>query len=275
MSEPSPEKKPDRWAQRGFFASFGYALNGVLRTVATQRNMKMHWVSEEEVMLVGMALELDVDHARRKQARANHSATHILHEALRQVLGEHVAQKGSLVAPDRLRFDFTHPKPLTEEELARVETLANEIVQDNAPVETRVMAQDDAIRSGARALFGEKYGDEVRVVSMGRPDVGVAHPFSVELCGGTHVARTGDIGLIAIVGEGAVASGVRRIEAITGEAELFENAADGAVVIDCGEQDVFNGYEVVLEPFSFVLGFCKELGKSCGYVDLVGSGGRS
>ncbi|MFO1102845.1 MAG: alanine--tRNA ligase [Methylocystis sp.] len=174
-------------------------------------------VVEEGEITPGMALELDVDHARRKQARANHSATHILHEALRQVLGEHVAQKGSLVAPDRLRFDFTHPKPLTEEELARVETLANEIVQDNAPVETRVMAQDDAIRSGARALFGEKYGDEVRVVSMGRPDVGVAHPFSVELCGGTHVARTGDIGLIAIVGEGAVASGVRRIEARTAE----------------------------------------------------------
>ncbi|MGD9542668.1 MAG: alanine--tRNA ligase [Methylocystis sp.] len=174
-------------------------------------------VVEEGEITPGLALELDVDHARRKQARANHSATHILHEALRQVLGEHVAQKGSLVAPDRLRFDFTHPKPLTDDELARVETLANEIVQDNAPVETRVMAQDDAIRSGARALFGEKYGDEVRVVSMGRPDPGVAHPFSVELCGGTHVARTGDIGLIAIVGEGAVASGVRRIEARTAE----------------------------------------------------------
>ncbi len=174
-------------------------------------------VVEEGEIAPGIALELDVDHERRKQTRANHSATHILHEALRQVLGEHVAQKGSLVAPDRLRFDFTHPKPLTEEELARVETLANEIVQDNAPVDTRVMAQDDAVRSGARALFGEKYGDEVRVVSMGRPDVGVAHPFSVELCGGTHVARTGDIGLIAIVGEGAVASGVRRIEARTAE----------------------------------------------------------
>jgi alanyl-tRNA synthetase len=174
-------------------------------------------VVEEGEIAPGLALELDVDHERRKQARANHSATHILHEALRQVLGDHVAQKGSLVAPDRLRFDFTHPKPLTEEELARVETLANEIVQDNAPVETRVMGHDDAIRSGARALFGEKYGDEVRVVSMGRPDAGVAHPFSVELCGGTHVARTGDIGLIALVGEGAVASGVRRIEARTAE----------------------------------------------------------
>ncbi len=174
-------------------------------------------VVEEGELTPGLALELEVDHERRKSARANHSATHILHEALRQVLGDHVAQKGSLVAPDRLRFDFTHPKPLTEEELSRVETLANEIVQDNAPVETRVMGQDDAIRSGARALFGEKYGDEVRVVSMGRPDAGSPHAFSVELCGGTHVARTGDIGLIAIVGEGAVASGVRRIEARTAE----------------------------------------------------------
>ncbi|MGJ0391661.1 MAG: alanine--tRNA ligase [Methylocystis sp.] len=174
-------------------------------------------VVEEGEIVPGVALELEVDHARRKAARANHSATHILHEALRQVLGDHVAQKGSLVAPERLRFDFTHPKPVTEEELARIETLANEIVQDNAPVETRVMAQDEAIQSGARALFGEKYGDEVRVVSMGRPDLGAHHAFSVELCGGTHVSRTGDIGLITIVGEGAVASGVRRIEARTAE----------------------------------------------------------
>jgi alanyl-tRNA synthetase len=174
-------------------------------------------VVEEGEIVPGLALELDVDHERRKATRANHSATHILHEALRQVLGDHVAQKGSLVAPERLRFDFTHPKPLTDEELSRVEALANEIVQDNAPVDTRVMAQDEAIESGARALFGEKYGDEVRVVSMGRPDPGVHHAFSVELCGGTHVSRTGDIGLISIVGESAVASGVRRIEARTAE----------------------------------------------------------
>ncbi len=174
-------------------------------------------VLEEGEIVPGMALELDVDHARRRATRANHSATHILHEALRQVLGDHVAQKGSLVAPERLRFDFTHPKPLSDEELNRVESLANEIIQDNAPVETRVMAQDEAIESGARALFGEKYGDEVRVVAMGRPDPGVPHAFSVELCGGTHVSRTGDIGLLSIVSEGAVASGVRRIEARTAE----------------------------------------------------------
>ncbi|MBL1255852.1 alanine--tRNA ligase [Methylocystis sp. Sn-Cys] len=174
-------------------------------------------VVEEGEIVPGLALELDVDHERRKATRANHSATHILHEALRQVLGDHVAQKGSLVAPERLRFDFTHPKPLTEEELSRVEVLANEIVQDNAPVDTRVMAQDEAIKSGARALFGEKYGDEVRVISMGRPDPGATHAFSVELCGGTHVSRTGDIGLISIIAESAVASGVRRIEARTAE----------------------------------------------------------
>lgn len=174
-------------------------------------------VVEEGEIVPGVALELDVDHDRRRATRANHSATHILHEALRQVLGDHVAQKGSLVAPERLRFDFTHPKPLTAEELNRVETLANEIIQDNAPVDTRVMAQDQAIDSGARALFGEKYGDEVRVVSMGRPDPGAHHAFSVELCGGTHVSRTGDIGLLSILSEGAVASGVRRIEARTAE----------------------------------------------------------
>ncbi|MEK4033209.1 alanine--tRNA ligase [Methylocystis sp. IM3] len=174
-------------------------------------------VLEEGELTPGLALELDVDHDRRRATRANHSATHILHEALRQVLGDHVSQKGSLVAPERLRFDFTHPKPLTAEELSRVETLANEIIQDNAPVDTRVMAQDEAIDSGARALFGEKYGDEVRVVSMGRPDPGSRHAFSVELCGGTHVGRTGDIGLLTIISEGAVASGVRRIEARTAE----------------------------------------------------------
>ena len=172
----------------------------------------------EGELALNQALELGVDHGRRRATRANHSATHILHEALRRVLGDHVQQKGSLVAPDRLRFDFTHPKPLSEEELAEVERISNEVVQDNAPVDTRLMAQEEAIASGARALFGEKYGEEVRVVAMGRrvdhADHGV---FSVELCGGTHVSRTGDIGLINIVGQGAVASGVRRIEARTAE----------------------------------------------------------
>ena len=165
---------------------------------------------------VGDPLLLEVDHARRDAIRQNHSATHLLHEALRQVLGEHVAQKGSLVAPDRLRFDFSHPKPMSPDELERVEDIANDQVLQNRAVTTRLMAVDDAIASGARALFGEKYGDEVRVVAMG--DGGNTMGWSVELCGGTHVRRTGDIGLISVVGEAGVAAGVRRIEALTGKA---------------------------------------------------------
>lgn len=170
-------------------------------------------VKEGELKL-GAAVELIVDHERRTAIRANHSATHLLHEALRLVLGDHVAQKGSLVSPDRLRFDFSHPKPISAEELREVEEIANAIVLKNEPVTTRLMSVDEAIASGARALFGEKYGDEVRVVAMGTNPAGKA--YSVELCGGTHAARTGDIGLVSIVGEGAVAAGVRRLEAMTG-----------------------------------------------------------
>jgi alanyl-tRNA synthetase len=175
---------------------------------------------EQGTLKIGTALQLEVDHARRGAIRRNHSATHLLHEALRQVLGDHIAQRGSLVAPDRLRFDFVHPKPITVEELARVEDIANDVVLENDEVTTRLMAVDDAREAGARALFGEKYGDEVRVVSMGRGarDHGQnALGWSVELCGGTHVRRTGDIGLITVTSESAVASGVRRIEALTGQ----------------------------------------------------------
>jgi alanyl-tRNA synthetase len=171
---------------------------------------------ESGTLKAGQALALEVDHARRTAIRSHHSATHLLHEALRQVLGDHVAQKGSLVAPDRLRFDFSHPKPMSPEEIERVEDIANEIVLQNSPVTTRLMAVDDAITSGARALFGEKYGDEVRVVAMG--EGGNAMGWSVELCGGTHVRRTGDIGLISVLGDSGVASGVRRLEALTGTA---------------------------------------------------------
>lgn len=163
----------------------------------------------------GQALQLDVDHARRAAIRANHSATHLLHEALRLVLGDHVAQKGSLVSDERLRFDFAHPKPISAEELAKVEDIANAIVLQNSPVTTRLMAIDDAVASGARALFGEKYGDEVRVVSMGERAEGT-QSFSIELCGGTHVGRTGDIGVVGVLAETAVAAGVRRLEAVTG-----------------------------------------------------------
>jgi len=170
---------------------------------------------EQGAVKVGDPLLLDVDHARRAAIRQNHSATHLLHEALRLVLGDHVAQKGSLVAPDRLRFDFSHPKPMSAEELEKVEDIANDIVLQNAPVTTRLMALEDARHSGARALFGEKYGDEVRVVAMGEGS-GNALGWSIELCGGTHVKRTGDIGVITVLSDSGVAGGVRRLEALTG-----------------------------------------------------------
>jgi alanyl-tRNA synthetase len=175
---------------------------------------------EQGTLTIGMALALEVDHGRRSAIRANHSATHLLHEALRQVLGDHIAQRGSLVAPERLRFDFVHNKPISADELRRIEDIANDVVLENGEVTTRLMAVDDAREAGARALFGEKYGDEVRVVSMGgtgrQGAASNALGWSVELCGGTHVKRTGDIGLISVTGESAVASGVRRIEALTG-----------------------------------------------------------
>jgi len=157
---------------------------------------------------------LDVDHENRSRLRANHSATHLLHEALRRLLGDHVTQKGSLVAPDRLRFDVSHPKGMSAEELATVEIDVNKQIAANASVSTRLMDPESAVEAGAMALFGEKYGDEVRVVSMG-DDIN-ADFFSTELCGGTHVKRTGDIGVFKILSETAVASGVRRIEALTG-----------------------------------------------------------
>jgi alanyl-tRNA synthetase len=174
----------------------------------------------EGTLKVGDAAALTVDHARRSRLRSNHSATHLLHEALRDVLGTHVAQKGSLVAPERLRFDVSHPKPMSQEELQVVEDMANAIILQNATVTTRLMSVDDAIAEGAMALFGEKYGDEVRVVSMGTAIVGpkAGKPYSIELCGGTHVSQTGDIGLVRVLSESAVGSGVRRIEAVTGEA---------------------------------------------------------
>ncbi|ATP13153.1 alanine--tRNA ligase [Bartonella henselae] len=177
-------------------------------------------------------VELTVDGVRRKKIRVNHSATHLLHEALRQVLGSHVTQKGSLVSPDRLRFDFSHPKSVSLEELEKIEDLANEIVLQNSEVTTRLMLVDDAISEGAMALFGEKYGDEVRVVSMGnRLEKGkLKSRWSIELCGGTHVERTGDIGLIHIVSESSVAAGVRRIEALTGTAaRLYLSRQDARV----------------------------------------------
>ena len=200
--------------------------NGKLAVSDTQKKGEGLFVHSSEVsegkIRVGDAVVLTVDHNRRSRLRANHSATHLLHEALREVLGTHVAQKGSLVAPERLRFDVSHPKPMSAEELKIVEEMANEIILQNSPVTTRLMSVDDAIAEGAMALFGEKYGDEVRVVSMGQGVRGAksGKPYSVELCGGTHVSATGQIGLVRILGESAVGAGVRRIEAVTGESAL-------------------------------------------------------
>ena len=178
-------------------------------------------VTEGEITL-GQAAELEVEHARRTNIRANHSATHLLHEALRRALGDHVAQRGSLNAADRLRFDFSHSKALEPAELAKVEAEVNTFIRQNAAVETRIMTPDAARELGAQALFGEKYGDEVRVVSMGMQDGSGkgsdGQTYSLELCGGTHVRQTGDIGLFVALGDSASSSGVRRIEALTGEA---------------------------------------------------------
>ncbi|KQZ31977.1 alanine--tRNA ligase [Mesorhizobium sp. Root552] len=184
----------------GLFIHLGKVVNGTVRE--------------------GAAVELQVNHARRSRLRSNHSATHLIHEALREVLGTHVAQKGSLVAPERLRFDISHNKSISPEELEQVERMANEIVVQNGPVTTRLMSVDDARAEGAMALFGEKYGDEVRVVSMGTALHGekANRPYSIELCGGTHVRATGDIGMVRILSDSPVAAGVRRIEALTGEA---------------------------------------------------------
>ncbi len=181
---------------------------------------------------VGDAVELRIDGARRARIRANHSATHLLHAALRRRLGDHVVQKGSLVAPDRLRFDFSHPRALGADDIAAIEADVNRQIRLNTPVETTLMSPDEAVAKGAMALFGENYGDEVRVLAMGldldEAEKGEeAKPYSLELCGGTHVRRTGDIGLFKIVAETAIAAGVRRIEALTGEAALdYVNARE-------------------------------------------------
>ena len=211
------------------------SAKGEGRVVDTEKKLGSLHVHVVEIVKgelgVGDAVDLKVDDERRRATRANHSATHLLHAALKRVLGPHVSQKGSLVAPDRLRFDFSHPKPVSAHELERIENLVNAIIRQNGDVSTRLMPTDQAIKAGAEALFGEKYGDEVRVLTMGEePD----RAYSVELCGGTHVRRLGDIGLFTILSESAVAAGVRRIEALTsegarrylsGQAEIAREAA--------------------------------------------------
>ena len=214
--------------------------------------LHVHMVSiKKGALKVGDAAELQVDTAQRNKIRANHSVTHLAHEALRRRLGDHVTQKGSLVGPDRMRFDFSHPKPLTEAEIADVERDVNARIRGNTEVVTRLMEPEAAIEAGALALFGEKYGEEVRVLSMG--DDSAKDYYSTELCGGTHVRRTGDIGLFKIVGESSVAAGIRRIDVVTGAAaETYLREADAVVVaaataLKVGRAEVGNRLATVVE----------------------------
>ena len=199
--------------------------NGTARVTDTQKTPSGLFIHHVEIisgtLAKGQEVRLQIDVSRRLRLRANHSATHLLHESLRLMLGDHVAQKGSLVSPDRLRFDFSHQKAVTADELDQVQQIVNARIRMNSDVTTRIMTPDAAIELGALALFGEKYGDEVRVVQMGgAADDDPSKVWSVELCGGTHVGRTGDISLLKIISESAVAGGVRRIEAVTHEGAL-------------------------------------------------------
>ena len=221
---------------------------GVVQHIATVR---------EGQITKGQAARLEVDHSRRSQIRANHSATHLLHEALRAALGDHVAQRGSLNAADRLRFDFSHNHAMTPAEIAAVEAEVNAYIRQNTPVDTRIMTPDDARALGAQALFGEKYGEEVRVVSMGMRDGSGKgadrQTYSLELCGGTHVARTGDIGAFVLVADSASSSGVRRIEGLTGQAALDylllqdKRLADAATALKTHPGDVLDRVKALLE----------------------------
>ena len=239
----------------GVVRTAGSALFRVTDTQKRLGDLIIHQgVVEKGAFKQGDAVELDVDHARRSGNRQHHSATHLLHEALRETLGSHVAQKGSLVEPDRLRFDFSHNKAMSAEEIGSVEAMANAVVLQNDEVTTRLMTVDEAIAEGAMALFGEKYGDEVRVVSMGlRPEGNNRRIYSLELCGGTHARRTGDIGLIKIVSESASAAGVRRIEAFAGEAaRRYLDAQDkrvhaAASVLRVTPVDVVHRIETLLD----------------------------
>ncbi|MGE5501226.1 MAG: DHHA1 domain-containing protein, partial [Ignavibacteriales bacterium] len=190
----------------------------VIDTQKQAGDLHVHVVKVRERLATGDRAHLFVDAARRQTTRANHSAAHLVHAALRHVLGPHVAQKGQLVDGERMRFDFSHSGPLTPQEIDRIEAEVNAVIRQNVPAETKTMAPQEAIEAGAVALFGEKYGDSVRVLTLGKSLLGDGSAYSVELCGGTHVARTGDIALFKIVSEQGIAAGVRRIEALTGEA---------------------------------------------------------
>lgn len=211
----------------------------------------------EGSVIKGQPAKLEVEHKRRSAIRANHSATHLLHEALRRALGDHVAQKGSLNAPDRLRFDFSHSAALSASDLAQVEAEVNDFVRQNTAVDTRIMSPDDARALGAQALFGEKYGEEVRVVSMGLLDGSgkgaEGRTYSLELCGGTHVARTGDIGAFVLLGDSASSAGVRRIEALTGQAALDhlrqqdQRLADVAAVLKAPASEIVDRVKALFD----------------------------
>ena len=228
----------------------------------------------------GDAVELAVNHGRRTATRANHSATHLLHEALRQILGTHVAQKGSLVSADRLRFDFSHTKPMSADEIKSVEDMANKVLLENTAVVTRLMALDEARETGAMALFGEKYGDEVRVVAMGR-GTDSSRPnksWSVELCGGTHVQRTGDIGLVKVVAEGGSAAGIRRLEALTGEgaraylAEQDQRVRDAAAILKTRPDDLVERVKALMDEKKVLE---KQLADAKRQIALGGGGGAA
>ncbi|WP_026439524.1 alanine--tRNA ligase [Acidocella facilis] len=248
--QPTDEALPEQTAyillnQTPFYAESGGQVGDTgyitgpdnlrIRITDTQKKLGALYVHigvvEAGTARVGQAVVASVDHERRGAIRAHHSATHLLHEALRRALGPHVTQKGSLNAPDRLRFDISQPRPVTAEELAQVEREVNAHIRENAEVTTRLMTPDEAVKLGAMALFGEKYGDEVRVVSMGGPAEGKS-AWSIELCGGTHVSRTGDIGLFRIVSEGAVSAGIRRIEALAGEAAIAAIEAESKLLAE-------------------------------------------
>ncbi|RLL62850.1 alanine--tRNA ligase [Paenirhodobacter hankyongi] len=255
--------------QTPFYAESGGQVGdaGIIRTetgeahVTDTRKVAGVFLHIAEVTMgeisVGQGARLEVDHKRRGAIRANHSATHLLNEALRRTLGEHVAQKGSLNAEDRLRFDFSHSKAMSAEEIATVEAEVNAFIRQNAPVETRIMTPDDARGLGAQALFGEKYGDEVRVVSMGELLGSGKGPagktYSLELCGGTHVARTGEIGAFVVLGDSASSAGVRRVEALTGQVALdylkgqAALAAEAAAVLKTSTADLVERVHALAE----------------------------
>ena len=234
-----------------------------------------HATVEKGEIKVGDDVVMTVDAIRRAQLRAHHSATHLLHEALRRHLGTHVTQKGSLVAPDRLRFDISHTKPISAEELRKVEDEVNERIRLNSSVDTRLMTPEEAIAAGAMALFGEKYGDEVRVLSMGGAQ---GEKYSVELCGGTHALRTGDIGLFRILGEGAVSSGVRRIEAVAGNAaeqhvrHQIDLLNEAAAVMKVRAEDLPARLAALVDGQRRIE---RELGEARKALALAGSGGSA